>query len=477
VFAAFFKEQVSIDFFALDTFYILAVICLFLVVAAFGLIDSGLVRRKNLLDTWVQKILASLFAALAFVVVGYGIWQWQFNEAFGVPNPLGEAIKAWWIGGVNMRTFAQGLDPAVVPEADVLQIFAVFFMVYAAALASLIHSAGLERVKALPIYILSIAAGGIVMPFLAYLTWGSVSPLTNAGVHDYVGNFSFYIFAGVWAFLLAWRAGPRLGVHTPHPGTTGPLPHNMGRSAFGVVLLMFAIPFLVLGCGYFVPGAGYFGISLTQSGIGIVLINVFVSLCAGAVGGAIIAYWLRNPVFVLLGPLAGYVSGTAGFDVFRPWEMFFVALAGPFVALLGYKVMAKIKIDEQKVVPLALFVGIYGAIVVGFVKWHTATGGYFGLEGKYAPGNSEITPGWQLIGVAVIVAAAAVSGFVLIWIMEKTIGLRVSEKDELEGLDSSYWGLPSAAEEFLPETVTRTPVGGPGGSFATAAPLEKPSSE
>src|SRR3954447_1290312 len=126
MFGAFFKEQVSIEFFALDTFYILAVICLFLVVAAFGLIDSGLVRRKNLLDTWVQKILASLFAALAFIVVGFGIWNWQFNEAFGVPNALGESIKAWWIGGVNMRTFSHNLDPAAVPEADVLQIFSVF---------------------------------------------------------------------------------------------------------------------------------------------------------------------------------------------------------------------------------------------------------------------------------------------------------------------------------------------------------------
>src|SRR4051812_43947741 len=186
---AVFKEQVSIDIFALDIFYVLAVICLFLVVGAFGLIDSGLVRRKNLLDTWVQKILASLFGGLAFIIIGYGIWNWQFDTAFGIPNPLGEAIKAWWLGGTNMTEFAGNIDPKVLPEADVFQIFAVFFIVYAAALGAIIHSAGLERVKAVPIYIMSILAGGIVMPVLAYLTWGSVSPLTNAGVHDYVGNF------------------------------------------------------------------------------------------------------------------------------------------------------------------------------------------------------------------------------------------------------------------------------------------------
>ena len=123
---------------------------------------------------------------------------------------------------------------------------------------------------------------------------------------------------------------------------------------------------------------------MTTSGIGVVLINIFMAFCGGAVTGAILAYWRHDAVWALLGPLAGYVSGTAGFDVFRPWEMLIVALFAPLFVFAGYKTMAKLKIDEQKVVPLALFGGIYGAIVVGFVKWHTATGGYFGLEGKYA---------------------------------------------------------------------------------------------
>jgi Amt family ammonium transporter len=471
--ATVFKDQVSEGILTQDIFYVLASICLFLVVIAFGLIDSGLVRRKNLLDTWVQKITAALLAGLAFTIVGYGIWNWQFNSAFGIKNPLKEAIKAWWIGGHNMTTLAGDIDPKVLPEADVFQLFVVFFFAYAAALGALIHSAGLERVKAVPIYILSLVAGGIMMPLLAYLTWGSTSPLTNAGVHDYVGNFSFYIFVGVWALILAWRAGPRLGVVTPHPTAGSPLPHNMGRTAFGVGLLMFAIPFLVLGCGYFVPDAGYFGISLTKSGIGLVTINIFCAFAGGALTGAFIAYRQRNAVFALLGPIAGYVSGTAGFDVFKPWQMILVAMFAPVVVYGGYKLMAKLRIDEQKVVPLALFGGIYGAIVVGFVSWHTKTGGYFGLTGKYAPGNSEITPGWQIIGVLVIVAAAAISGLVLIFLIEKTIGLRVSEKEEIEGLDTAYWDMPSAEEALLPSPAL-TPAGPGGGSLATSGQLEAP---
>src|ERR1700716_1781788 len=95
--ATVFKDQVSGGILTQDIFYVLASICLFLVVVAFGLIDSGLVRRKNLLDTWVQKLTAALLGGLAFTIIGYGIWNWQFNSAFGIKNPLGESIKAWWI--------------------------------------------------------------------------------------------------------------------------------------------------------------------------------------------------------------------------------------------------------------------------------------------------------------------------------------------------------------------------------------------
>lgn len=464
--ATVFKDQASNGIFIADVFYVLATISLFLVVVAFGLIDSGLVRRKNLLDTWVQKLTAAMLAGGAFLIVGYGIWQWQFNSAFGIKNPLSQAIKDWWIGGHNMTTLAQDIDPKIVPEADVQQIFVAFFFAYAAALGALIHSAGLERVKAVPLYILSVVAGGIVMPVLAYLTWGSVSPLTNAGVHDYIGSFSFYIFVGTWALLIAWRAGPRLGVVTPHPTAGAPLPHNMGRTAFGVGLLLFAIPLLVLGCGYFVEGAGYYGIALTKSGIGIVTINVFASFFGGALVGSIIAYKTRNAIMALLGPLAGYVAGAAGFDVYKPWQMILVAMGGALFVYGGYKLMAKLRIDEQKVVPLALFGGVYGAIMVGFVKWHTPTGGYFGLTGKYAPGNSQITPGWQLIGVVVVIGVALISGLVLLLLMEKTVGLRVREPEEVEGLDSTYWDMPSAEEQGLP--LTRPIPAAGSGALATA---------
>jgi ammonia channel protein AmtB len=472
--AQIFREQVSLDVFTLDFILAVGAVSILLAVVALGLMDSGLVQRKNVLDTWVQKIIAAMVGGLAMVVVGYAIWQWQFYGAFGIPHPLGSAIEDWWIGGSNFREIAAHLDPKLVPGADTLQVYGGFFLGFAAVLGALLHSAGVERMKALPTYVLCAVGGGLVMPVIGYLTWGSLSPLTNNGLHDFVGVFSMYILAGTWALLIAWRAGPRLGSVRPHPRTHGPHPQDLGLSAAGVGLFMVALPLAILSCGYFVPGAGYFGISLTDSGVGLVFTNVFVCYAAGGVTGALIAYKTRNPVMGLFGPVAGYIVCAAGIDIFKPWQTLLVAASGPFVIYFGIRVMQRLRIDETKVVPLALFGGVYAAIIAGFVGWGTKTGGYFGMTGTYAPQHAEITPWTQLLGVGVTLGIALVSGLALILLLEKTIGLRVSEKQELDGLDSAYWGFPPAEEERV-EVPLPPPAGPPAPAVASvAAPAPPP---
>jgi Amt family ammonium transporter len=439
---SFFKEQVSASYYTLDVFYLLASVCLLLVVTAIGLIDAGLVRRRNILETWLVKLASAILAGGAFLVVGYGIWNWQYFQALGIPNPLGEAIKGWWIGGPNMTTFSHNLDPAITPEADVFQVFAVFFFAYAAVIGALLHSAGLERIRAAPMLIIAVIAGGIVMPFEAYLTWGSASFLTNNGAHDYLGLFSCYVLVGVWGLIIAWRVGPRLGAFRPHPQAAGVFPGNLGLTGIGIGLLLFAVPFLALGCGFIVPDAGYFGISMATSGFGLVALNVVASYTGGLLGGMAISYRTRNPLFAMIGPVAGYLGCAACLDIVDPWVCFLVALFSPFAFWIVYTILYRLKIDEKKVVPLGLGCGTYGAIVAGFVGWHTPTGGYFGLEGAYGFQHAQVTPWMQLAALGVTVAVAAVSGLIVIVGLEKTIGLRVKREDELQGLDDALWATP-----------------------------------
>ena len=314
---------------------------------------------------------------------------------------------------------------------------------------ALLHSAGLERVKHLPMNIIAAVAGAVVIPILLYLTWGSVGPLDKNGVHDYLGTFSLYIFVGTWSLIIAWRAGPRIGaffeekIDPSRPGTglLSHKPHNLGLTAMGVGLALFCVPFLALGCGYIVPGAGYFGISMTNSGFGLVLENVFMSFIGGAITGFAISYITKNPIMALLGPVAGYIGCSCSFDVAKPLGILVISMIAPVVVYGAYLLMQKLRIDDKKIVPLALFGGVYAALAAGIAGAGKATGGYFELEnGAYAFQHATITIGHQLVGVGSTLGISAVTGLVLIIGLEKTIGLRVDRDKEIEGLDQTDWG-------------------------------------
>lgn len=435
-----FKDQVSIDVFFSDFLYGFAAMCVILVVLALCLVDGGLVRTKNIVDTWLLKIAAAMVAGLGTIFVGYAIWQWSFNSAFGVHNPLGQALKDWWLFGQYMTHFAGSIDPKVLPEADVNQVFVVFFMTFSMATMALIHSAVVERIKALPLLVMAAVIGLILSPVAGYLGWGPVGPLTNRGVHDFDGVFPLYIFAGTFSLILAWRLGPRRGIGVGGVPSVHERPHsNIIGVGAGILLIMFALPFIALGSGWIVPGGGFFGISMTTSGIGIVMINVLAAFVTGGSVGTVVAYRLRQPAWILLGALSSAILCGALFDVAKPWEIVLVSLFGPFVTMLGQRVMMGLGIDDPKVVPLALFNGVIGAIATGFIAWHTKTGGYFGLTGKYGFQHAQITPWWQIIGVLAIMALAGIPAFVMALFFERTSGLRVSDEGQDIGLDHVSW--------------------------------------
>jgi ammonium transporter, Amt family len=248
----------------------------------------------------------------------------------------------------------------------------------------------------------------------------------------------------------------------------------------GVGVALFCVPFLALGCGYIVPGAGYFGISMTNSGFGLVLENVFMSFIGGALTGFAISYITKNPIMALLGPVAGYIGCAASFDVAKPLGILVISMIAPVVVYGGYLLMQKLRIDDKKIVPLALFGGVYAALAAGIAGAGKATGGYFELEnGAYAFQHATITIGHQLVGVGATLGISAVTGLVLIIGLEKTIGLRVDRDKEIEGLDQTSWGsgppnqfedLPPAIPAAAPAAVAATPGAPPAPGSAPPAP-------
>ncbi|SNQ49751.1 conserved membrane hypothetical protein [Frankia canadensis] len=459
-----FKEQVSTDVFLQDVFFSLATLALLAGILGIGLIDSGLARRKNHLDQWVTKITAALVSGMAFMVIGYAIWIWQYYQIVPGGSSFRHAVRDWWLGGTFVTHFADEINPTRQDSVDVYQVFLLFFVTYVAFAVALLHGAGTERIKSSAMYVIGAVSGGLVIPFILYLTWGSTSPLTNHGLHDYSGLFGLYIWAGCTALVLAWRLGPRLGSKwRPDSRTSGPKASDMPSVAKGILVLLVCIPFIVLGCGYMVSGKGYYGISMTHSGIGLAFINIICGMGGGLIGGMIISYRQRNSFWILAGPIVGYISGTALFDVTKPWIMLLVALPAPFIGLGTSRLLDRIGIDESKVIPLTLGTGIYAALIPGIVASGTKTGGFFGITtGKYAFQHAHITFLWQLIGVLVTVGISLVAALILCFILERTTGLRVSEEAELVGLDRFYWKW-SALDRFKDDGVAEVgpPVGTP----------------
>ena len=442
-----FKDQVTTDQFSQNFFYAMATVAVVLAVAGLCFVEAGLVQRRNVLDSIVQKLTGFMIGTAAYAAIGFAIWNWQFYDAFGVKNAYSQAISDWWLGGGLFRTVAQNVDPASAPGVSNSQIFFVFLAVYGGFICVLLHFAGSERLKAGPYYVMCALIGGIVYPVLLWLTWGSTSPLTNNGTHDFVGVFTAYIFVAALGLFLARRLGPRAGLFEPHPTNGAWAPYNVALSGIGVLILMFAIPLIVLGCGYFIPGQGYYGIAMSTSSFGLVFGNVFMGFCGGAIAGAWLGYRTKNPVHVLLGPISGYLGGVSGFDVLKPWEMLLIGFIGPFVVAYVYNWLHDRRIDESKVVPLGAS-ALVGAIIVSFVAWGTKTGGYIGIDsGKFAFQNAEITPWWQLIGVAVTLVAAALCAGVFV-LLDRTIGLRVSEEEETVGADLTRWNIPPVGSEL-----------------------------
>jgi ammonia channel protein AmtB len=202
---------------------------------------------------------------------------------------------------------------------------------------------------------------------------------------------------------------------------------------------------VILSCLFFFdPEAMAVSVTMAETSVGIAFNNYALSWAGGALTGAMIAYKTRKYSYLLLGPLAGYVSGAPGFDVYTPWVMFLVACGAPFIAYMVYELTLKLHIDEHKLIPLFGGVATYGFIMVGILYSGTPRGGYIGIEeGAYAFQHGEISLMMQLLGVAVCLGAGILTALILTPILKVTTGLFVSDEDQAKGLDMVNWDLQS----------------------------------
>jgi ammonium transporter, Amt family len=451
-----FPEQVTTNQLLQNLVYASGTVGALLVVVGLVMLDAGGVRRPNVFNATIEKLVGFFIGFATYFLIGFALWNWQYNEAFEVANPLGQSIEDWWLGGTLANDLAQFVDPAVFPGLNNFQIFIFFLASFAGIINILLHFAVSERMKA-SAYFITCFVAAIVSSALSYLTWGSVGPLTNAGFHDFFGAGFVYLFPAGMALVFVMRLGQRPGMFEAHPKVAEYRTGNLWTLTAGVLLVFAGLPPVILSCLFFFdPEALAVSVTMADTSVGIALNNYALAWAGGALMGALIAYRTKKYAYLLLGPFAGYVSCAPALDVYEPWQSFLVALGAPVAAYAAYEYMGRKLVDEHKLLPVFAAAGTYGLIMVGLIDWGTAQGGYLGIEeGSYAFQNAEINVFWQLLGVVVCLGLGIVTAAVLSFIFERTIGMRVPDDEQAAGLDAGLWELqPEDGPVAMPEEET-----------------------
>ncbi|MDX1750529.1 MAG: ammonium transporter [Methylophaga sp.] len=435
-----FAEQVSLGMLVQNLVYASGTVGAIFVVIGLMLIDVGGVRRRNIFNATIEKMVGFFIGFTAYFLIGFAFWASQYYIM--VDYTLMDTIKDWWAGGGLSNSMAQNVDPAVFPGLNNFQIFIFFLACFAGIVNVLLHFAVSERMKASAYYITAFVAT-IVSSILSWITWGSVGPLTNLGFHDFFGVGFVYLFPAGMAMVFSRTLRPRPGMFSAHPKVSEYRPPNLGLLTVGIMTIFAGLPMIILSCLFFFdPGALAVSVTMADTSVGIAFNNYGAAWAGGALMGAVLAYSTRKFSYLLLGPLAGYVAGASGFDVYVPWQMFLVALGAPIIAYVIYEFLQKRQIDEHKLLPLFAGVGSYGLIMTGLLHIGVPRGGYLGIEeGAYAFQHGEIGVVMQLVGIVVSLGFGIITALVLSFVLKHTTGLDVSDDAQAEGLDKVYWDI------------------------------------
>ena len=438
-------EQVTNNSLTQNIVYASGTVGALVILAGLLLVDMGGVRRVNVFDTVIQKLIAFFIGFVVYFLIGFAIWNWQYYVAFEIPDPYWQSVKDWWLGGSFSGALAQDMDPAndvMAANLNNQQIFIFFLACFAGIINVLIGLAVTERIKAAAYFTVS-AVAAVVSSLLSWLTWGSTGPITNEGYHDFFGAGFVYVFAGAVALMLVRKVGKRPGMYSPHRLIGDYRSYNLGVTTVGLVMIIGGLPFVILSCGFFfAPEALFVGVNMSDTSIGVAFNNLGLSWAGGAITGAIIAYRTKKYIYTLLGPFAGYVVGSPAFDIYAPWEMLLVSMSAPLVAYAVYEWTQKREFDEHKLIPLFLGVASYGILIAGVLNWGTPGGGYFGVtEGDYAFQHAEINLLWQAIGLAVCIVAGLATGGGVAAFFDRRGGLVETEDVQVAGNDATYWEI------------------------------------
>jgi ammonium transporter, Amt family len=394
------------------TWLLISTALVMLMTPGLALFYGGMVRKKNVLGTIMQSFIALGIITIQWVLIGYSL-------AFGpdVHHIIGDLS---WVGlnGVGLTP-----NPDYAPTVP-HQAFMAFQMMFAVITPALITGAFAERFKFSTYIVFLFIWSTIVYAPLAHWVWGVGGWMRNLGALDFAGGLVVHISSGLAALAAAFTIGKRRGYGHEHMP-----PHNLTMTVLGAALLWF---------GWF----GFNGGSAIASGA--LATSAFVATHIAAAAAAFswtLIEWKKRGKPTMLGTASGCVAGlvaiTPASGYVGPMSALIIGLGAGAVCYYGITLKNKLGYDDSlDTVGVHGVGGIFGALATGiFASKAINAAGADGL----IYGNASLL-GAQALSVLVSVVYSFTLTWIILKVLDKTMGLRVADEDEQEGLDLSQHG-------------------------------------
>jgi Amt family ammonium transporter len=406
-----------------------------LMVPGLALFYGGMVRAKNVLNMFLCCMVAIGVIGLHWVIIGYAL-AFPANApilSIGGWNLLGFdpsliLLRSFSEPGQMYRLLATGDATGAIPNGVPELAFVMFQGKFAIITPALIVGAVAERVKFGPFILFMLIWSTIVYCPIAYNVWNVQGALWTYGVLDFAGGTVVHVLAGVSALAMTLVIGPRLGYgRVPMP------PHSLGLTLIGAGLLWFGWFGFNAGSTIAIGGAEL----PSFMGISAMAFTATQVAAAAAATAWMVAEWLHTGKPTILGFASGMVAGlvviTPCAGHVSPAGALTIGIIGGVVCYGGCRLKNVFKYDDS----LDAFGvhgvgGALGALLVGIFAIRPL------VDGEPIGGFDQFLK--QLVGLSIAAVFAFVVTYVIALVIHKTLGLRVSERDEIEGLDIAVHG-------------------------------------
>ena len=389
-----------------NTWMLVATFLVFIMHLGFATLESGLTQAKNTVNILFKNMSIIAIGILTYAVCGFNLmYPGEFNGFFG-------------FAGLGVSTGAEGLTPAYNPGYTYWTDF-IFQAMFAATAATIVSGAVAERIKLSSFLVFSTIYVAFVYPIVGSWTWGG-GWLADKNFHDFAGSTLVHSVGGWAALVGAYTLGPRLGKYSRNGKIKPILGHNMPLATIGVFLLWF---------GWYGFNGGSV-LSADPGAVSFVFVTTTLAAAAGVIG-AMGTSWIisKKPdlSMILNGSLAGLVGITAGADCISPMYSVVVGLIAGAIVVVAVIQLDKMKIDDPVgAISVHLACGIWGTLAVGIF-------------------STDYQLGTQAIGVGAYALFCFVSANIIFQVIKLVLGLRVSEEEEILGLDIGEHDMESYA--------------------------------